>query len=526
MFSLSLVTQLHSVVKSASRDKDKDGSGPNPDESYGQLQLVPATKRYGPRRIKRVEEGSIYDILHDHAGTALHVLPICWTDQHTLLLGVRFTKNDAIVKPIPDVAPNVWLEASKMAQTLTSELHTLARHETTPQRRFCKTRAMKHIFSTLFPSTMSCAKTGAELNLYLGRHVFKKVVRIPCLWKSSSNAGTESSFDSCPTIPATSFGAPSKSRREGGLPVLAYITKAHLASIRNNLYRCFRPAGSGTNEPIQRLQELRHKMLVPADADHDPYIVAMLIAMAQAHIFRESSPRSSPSSSQGRGTVHMLPVSFRDVTVQVIMHDEGQSPESRFSVYTATITKTFLKRFMFPYSAPEGQAASQDAGINITYTPVNFWPILGLKERLAKALGEELGGEGLYADPEHIGLWEPLLDIECQKQYQKQLLADQARQHSQRRQQYQHLPRPLHPVRPLRSTQAYQPASLKRRRTDREPLSCVLNESNSSFEEEPSSTAASNSSASSGPEDCPVLSPAAKRRRTGRRVNNSTLEVC
>ncbi|KAK4032436.1 hypothetical protein C8A01DRAFT_41118 [Parachaetomium inaequale] len=463
-------------------------------KSDSQTQSAPTTRRPCRRRITRAEPGSLYDILHDHAGTSLYVVPICWTDQHTRLLGVRFRARPAVVTPVPNLVPGVWLEPSKMAQTLTSELHTLVREDATPARAFCKNRAMKHILSTLFPTTLSRAKTGAELNLYFGHRVFRKVVRIPCVWKSPSSVDT--SFDSCPTLPATSFTGVPKSSREAGMPMLAYINKSQLAAIRKNLYGVLRGPGSNTNEPVSSLQRLRSKMLVPADADHDPYIVAILIAMAQAHFYRESSSRSSSqaSSQGGRKSVRIPPPSFRDVKVQVITHDDSNGSSPNFVVYTATVTAAFLDRFMSPHKTPklgqtdEAAGAGAGAGMDISYTPVSFWPILGLKERLSKALGHELAGDSIYDDPDHIELWRPLLE-------------------------------PPPPPPPQQRLPDYHPVSLKRRRTDREPLSQVLNSnsgSGSSFEEEPPSSA----------EDRPVLSPAAKRRRTARRVNSSTLEVC
>src|SRR5690606_37027907 len=86
--------------------------------------------------------------------------------------------------------------------------------------------------------------------------------------------------------------------REPGLPMLAYLNKSQLASIRKNLYGVARGPGGAPNEPVSRLQQLRAKMLVPADPEQDPYIVAVMLAMAQAHFYREPSS-SSRSSSQG-----------------------------------------------------------------------------------------------------------------------------------------------------------------------------------------------------------------------------------
>ncbi len=174
--------------------------------------------------------------------------------------------------------------------------------------------------------------------------------------------------------------------------------------------------------------------------------------------------------------MRIAPPSFRDIKVQVITHDEGNDNNPNFVVYTATVTAAFLDRFLSPHKAPKLQPG-EHSGMDISYTPVSFWPILGLKERLSKALGREIAGDAVLDDPEHIGLWDALLEPQPQP-----------------------LPRPV-----------YQPLNLKRRRAEREPLSQMLN---SSFDEEPPTSS----------DDRPVLSPAAKRRRTARAIN--TLEVC
>lgn len=486
LFSSSFFGQLRAIVH-MSTSHDTTGApvrGPST-QSGSQSQSVPTKRRPCTRRITRPEPGSLYDILHEHAGTPLHVVPICWTDLHSRLLGARFSARPAVAKPVPDLPHGASLEPSKMAQTLTAELHTLVREDATPARAFCKNRAIKHIMSTLFPATLSRPKTGAELNLYFGHRVFRKVVRVPCVWKSPSSVDV--SFDSCLTLPSTSFTQIPKSSRDGGMPMLAYINRPQLAGIRRNLYGVLRGPNSGANEPVSRLQQLRSQMLVPADADHDPYIVAIFLAMAQAHFYHESSSRASSQASQGgRRSVRIPPPSFRDITVQVITHDEGNDSSSNFVVYTATVTAAFLSRFMFPHKAPaptpgEDNTADFSNGMDISYTPVSFWPVLGLKERLAKALGREIAGDSIYDDPDHIGLWDPLLELQA--------------------------PSPPPPA-------SRHSVSLKRRRVPdvREPLSEMLN---SSFEEEPPSS----------PDDRPVLSPATKRRRTARRPVN-TLEVC
>jgi hypothetical protein len=475
LFNSSFLGQLRAIVH-MSTSPDPPSAPEGAQTGNRDNQDRPVSHRRRPcRRITRPEPGSLYDIMHDHAGTALHVAPICWSDLHCELLGAHFEERPTVVTPLPNLNSSERIEPSKMARILTYDLHTLLRQEATPAGAFCKNRAMKSIMSTLFPATLSRPKTGAEMSLYFGHRIFRKMVRIPCMWKSPSSVDT--SFDSCPTLPSSSFGQMPKGGRDPGMPMLAYVNKSQLASVRKNMYGVLRGPKYGENEPVTRLNELRSKMLQPSNPNHDPYIVAILLAMAQAHFYRESSSRSSSQSSQGRRkAIRIAPPYFRDVQVQVITHNEGDDCTSDFVVYTATVTAAFLDRFMFPDKAPAPQANEDNAaGIEITCTPVSFWPVLGLKERLSKALGREIAGDSFYDDPDYIGLWDPLIEPE---------------------------------TKPL-----YQPVSLKRRRgTQREPLSQI---SNSSFEEETPSSS----------DDRPVLSPATKRRRTARRPAN-TLEVC
>ncbi|KAK0609922.1 hypothetical protein B0T17DRAFT_457381, partial [Bombardia bombarda] len=435
-------------------------------------------------RITSPQVGSLYDIMYDNAGISLYVLPICWTDTHSKLLGARFTELPAIEKPVPDYVPGRCLEPSRVARMLTAELHTLVRHETRPTDAFCKNRAIKHVMQTLFPNTLSRPKTGADLDLYFGMRVFRKAVRLPCLWRSP---GVETSFDSAPTIPSTSFGMLSQdatSEYAPNQPLLAYINRSQLAMIRQNLFRVFNGPDNTPNEPVARLQRLRSKQLIPKDLEHDPYFVGILLAMAQAHFYYiGSSKLSSRSSSRSRGSnsrraARMSVPRFHDVKVRIITHDDGNDSSPNFVVYSATVTATFLERFLHPHKSPLSTEDLAGGGLDITYTSVPFWPILGLKERLAKALGREIAGDPLFGDPDLIALWDALVDQQ---------------------------PTPLFP-----------PVSLKRRRgPQREALSEVLN---SSFEDEiPTST---NSS-----EDSPVLSPGTKRRKGARSVS-STLEVC
>ena len=134
------------------------------------------------------------------------------------------------------------------------DLDTLASPRPAPH---AKNSAIKHVISTFFPSLRPVA--GNKLNLHFGQQV--GAVDIPCLWKIHR----DTSSGSVPALPG-----------EEDAPVLAFVGKSQLAK------RYAAVSGPG-NDPPARLRRLRSKLLVPADTDRDPYIVAILLAMAQAN---------------------------------------------------------------------------------------------------------------------------------------------------------------------------------------------------------------------------------------------------
>ena len=103
------------------------------------------------------KQSSLNDIMRRHASTPLYVPLSHWTDDHLELLGVRFSEHPTIVHPVPTIKG--MLEPSRIARRLAENLYTLesSPDEATPD-------AIKHIMSTLFPTTMSCPETDATLN--------------------------------------------------------------------------------------------------------------------------------------------------------------------------------------------------------------------------------------------------------------------------------------------------------------------------------------------------------------------------
>lgn len=288
--------------------------------------------------------------------------------------------------------------------------------------------AIKKVMSTFFPATLSQPRTGADLELRFGDRILKRAVRAPVLWKQHDSASR--SFDSASTKVESSNGwIPSSSREAFGSqtaewsrdsfqsastqPVLVYINREGLQIVRRGLYRVAPGPVNGDhrNTPVTNLQGLRSKRLTPKDPDHDPYIIAVMIAVAQSQCYppssRSSSKSSSQKSSQGsqRGYQTYSPQpNFRDVPVTIITQDYN---EAEFVIQSAVVTAALLKRFAFPSKAFRAvDSLSGDLDVEVTKVPV--WPVLGLKERLAKALGPELAGDLACSDisDEDIETWE------------------------------------------------------------------------------------------------------------------------
>ncbi|KAK3947924.1 hypothetical protein QBC32DRAFT_70282 [Pseudoneurospora amorphoporcata] len=522
----------------------------------------PRRKRTTPRkrkipRLHRPDEGSIYDIMHDNSGKSLYVLPICWTDLHATLLGASFTEGAPIVTPVPEAVAGRWLDPSLLARQLTDQLHALIRSETSMTRIFYKNMAMKTAIGIFFPDRLADPKMNAELDIYFGQRVFRKAVRIPCLWKTPN----ATSFTTIPTLPNDSFYVPNSPeepqpelpQQTSNTPILAYINKSQLALIRQNLFRIVQTPFN-PNEAVASLQALRSKHLIPADVDQDPYIVAMMVSMAQAHFYQEvfysQKSDSQQSNRSGNGKpFEIAEPKFEDTKVAVIAHDEGIENNPRFLVYTATVTADYLERWLYPLKVPQSsKKAKKEINLDITMTPVPFWPILGLKERLARALGKDIVGPDVYSDshPDHIGFWDLL--VEPRKDNANKNTPPKNESNSRKRRAERQGGRESQSSQSQVSQGGYisqgsatssqsQRAESSESDSQREPLSEVYN---SSFEEEAPTESdtttsptrsetdradrtAANRAPDRGDRECPVLSPNTKRRRTARSI--SAVEV-
>jgi hypothetical protein len=325
-------------------------------------------------------QNSLYDIMHKHAGTSLFVRPIRWTGQHLELLNIRFKKFPPCDTPVPMMVGGPpsqgHLQPSPAIQTLSDSLSKLLAPPSSQSVQ--NSILVKAIMLQLWPKVFQSSSMRPEMDLHFGAKIYGAAVSAPLIWCFPILA--------TPTSPHTSRGTTTKPYPTS-LPMMCYIGKRHLESVRQRLFRV-NPGPKGiANRPVKRLPILRLKKLSPPNREEDPYLAGIFLAMAQRHFLM-----SGETSKELR---------FQDVKLRILMDDVDKSA---FVVYTATVTREFLERFHDPSSMPGGSnvGLGELPGMKIEYTDVPFWPILGLRERMGQALGQDIVGS---FDPDMMETW-------------------------------------------------------------------------------------------------------------------------
>ncbi|KAH7228565.1 uncharacterized protein BKA55DRAFT_667890 [Fusarium redolens] len=396
-----------SSTSSTSPSRNGNGASLDTTPCTSQAPVVTQRKRR-PQRIYQPAKNSLYDIFQQNASTPLFVPPICWTDLHAQLLGAKWEELPSCDTPQPSAAPGTpptrgHLSPSNTIINLSNALTQILLPD--PLSPILSSDAVKSVLNTLWPTPFNKPQHLPELHLYFGGRVYRDAVRVQLMWNypSEEAKSSSSSFKSVSTRPAESFNISSQSSPNyspANLPMICYIGKTQLASVRNNLFRVASGPGRTWNEPVFRLQQLRARILAPSNSDHDAHFVGVFLGMAQKHFYPAPpvSGRRDSRISPGQG----IPPSpnFHDIKLKIITHDIDTS---EFIVYTGHITKEFLEKFHDPFKAPADDDDAIVSGLKIEYTRVPIWPILGLRERLGKALGQEIVGS---FDPDEIETWE------------------------------------------------------------------------------------------------------------------------
>ncbi|KAH8750278.1 hypothetical protein F5883DRAFT_349529, partial [Diaporthe sp. PMI_573] len=335
-------------------------------------------KRRRVNHVIRPEPGSLYDILNDHRGEALFVVPAYWQDRHAELLGVQWIDHITVRRPTPDRNTRSSKYPSRpsniVEKALSGHLTTILTSERSPLQM----EAMRSVMLTMFPDIMSEARGEIDLEIRFGNQAVEGV-RVALLWK----------LNNCS---AQAWSDP---------PILAFVNKTCLQQNRSKLYRVTRGPNHSANIPIESLQRLRRKRLIPKNPARDSYLVAVMLAIAQRQCYRhrptgspKTSPQNSPMASHAARNASLPQPEFRDIPVMIITQD---FENAEFIVYSTVVTRVFLNRFAFPSKAPVVTGA-QGGELNIQVTRVQIWPIFGLKQRLAQALCLQIAGHLAWDD--------------------------------------------------------------------------------------------------------------------------------
>lgn len=369
---------------------DPDLLPPTPDPEPS---ATPRKKRIRP--IHQAARNSIYDLMYQQAGTSLFVRPLFWTDQHCHLLGVRFQELPPCDTPVPEEAAGTppsrgHMRPSRAITTLSDALTEILLSSS--QSHTLTSSAVRLVLGTLWPDAFSRVRLSSALCMFFGGRVYRDVVRVEVMWNFSSHVmESYESFHSVSTRPAESFGLTSVSsspvHNPINLPMVSYISKSQLVAMRRNVFRVGRGPKNSLNEPVWRLQRLRSKMLNPSNDDHDPHLAGIFLAMAQRHFYGLPSP-STRNGQVWEPRETTLNPTFHNLTLRILTHDNDTA---EFIIYTATVTAAFLQRFHDPFNTPEDESGNVP-GMDIQLTRVPIWPILGLRERMGKALGQEIVG--------------------------------------------------------------------------------------------------------------------------------------
>ncbi|KAH8162150.1 hypothetical protein CIB48_g6084 [Xylaria polymorpha] len=240
-----------------------------------------------------------------------------------------------------------------------------------------KDTAMAALLSEFYPFCFSDPLPYPDLDILFGSYYYRAAANCQLLWHDVDPNSTilPASFNSATTQaasqPVSLAASYSIGMTANTSPVLAYISRSHTDYIRRNFFRIAKNPNGGANEPVARLQSRRAKALIPKNADEDPYFIGVMIAMAQQSVYTNM-----------RSGTGFIP---RDVKVRLLTVAEE---DDAFIVYSATVPKALLSMFHEPDTAPTGNSE-----VIVEHTRVPVWPVLGLKERLGKALGSDIVGD-------------------------------------------------------------------------------------------------------------------------------------
>ncbi|PWI65126.1 hypothetical protein PCL_07425 [Purpureocillium lilacinum] len=362
-----------------------------------------------PRVFRQPEKGSIYDIIRGIPRRLRLRLPrnVTLAD-----LGVHFgsqRRRDALHPGSTLGGPlNPARGHFHPSKTITALCDALSQMLSPKATKEQKSAGAAQALSILWPGAFRACTSSPTLDLSLGHDVHRDIIRVDILWSLPSDGR---SINRTSSVGArkhlAGLHSPTPMGSKPSMPKICYINR-NMSAMK--IHGRSRAARGKNNIPVRELPHRRVRSPNAADPDHYTQLAAIFLAMAQRHfddrqsILREGAPSAA---------------SFESVKLLIVTHEEigPDESESDFIIYSAHVTAAFVARFYAPYKAPPEQKGGVP-GLNINCCRVQVWPILGLRERLGTALGEDIVGT---FDPVKIETWENSTHVGigagCQKQY-------------------------------------------------------------------------------------------------------------
>ncbi|KAJ4221595.1 hypothetical protein NW759_006841 [Fusarium solani] len=153
-------------------------------------------------------------------------------------------------------------------------------------------------------------------------------------------------------------------------PIFAFMQRGMIKIQREGVFSLPRPRRP--NPPAELIRKLRLKQLEPSDPWCDPYILAVLVGLAQS----QAQSRSLEKDLDGKGR----PDAFK---VCAVLVDETNTDTMGF--YTATISTEFLSKFEYP-DGLKPTKVTLSSSLRIKHKKMAFQPYSNLRERLIEAM--------------------------------------------------------------------------------------------------------------------------------------------
>ncbi|KXH50850.1 hypothetical protein CNYM01_12931 [Colletotrichum nymphaeae SA-01] len=361
---------------------------------------------HGKFNVKSVEDGSLHATLIKNSGLRLFVKPIKWTGLHLTLLDMKFHNLPPLTQPVPTVdSSKATIDLSASAQALLGALNTLLEAKSTE----CRTRSILTVISMLYPQNMSFLEI-SELHQYFDGRAYCIDCPVQAAWdvtpaRSSYTTANESTSlrakESVEGPIVENIGGDNVRKQPG----LVYVDLKTIAVTRRARYKPPR-----NNPPVRRLRKLLYRKVTPPNMVEDPFLAAVVLALAQRPFYKAAPPSADkPLMSSPESSSLGEPI-FQDTTVCILAVNDKEPPAPCFVLYRGKVRKELLQKFHNPtknYRVEEEEVLAGtlkgSTNTQIQYTEVPIWPILGLKERLGRALGKEIAGP---FDENNIEMWE------------------------------------------------------------------------------------------------------------------------